>query len=156
MATVKYRYRKGHGGRVPAEVAGAELDRIRQQNGELRPDQVVAAARDRRSPLHHHFTWDPSKAAQKCRLIEARNLIRAIEVYAVHIDGRQSPPVIAFVHIGGQEQGYQSSEVVQSDDAMYAAALADAKRQLRGMRQRYGYITELVKLWQAIDRLLAE
>lgn len=110
-----------------------------RDGGRLTPDAVVEAARDPTSPLHDHFTWDDTLAAQKCRLDEARTLIRSIRVVV-----RTSPLLVQapqFVRdptLPTDQQGYvsigrlmndeeRSRLVVVEEFARASAALARAK-----------------------------
>ena len=45
-------------------------------DGVLRPADVVVAATPPSSPLHKYFTWDDAKAAHEHRLDQARRLMR--------------------------------------------------------------------------------
>ena len=47
-----------------------------KNDGLLKPEDVVEAARPANSPLHTRFTWDDSAAAHQFRLEQARTLIR--------------------------------------------------------------------------------
>ena len=110
---------------VSAQAIGEELERIRTTNdGRLKPDDVVAAAKSTKSPLHPAFTWNDSDAAQQFRLWEARFLIRS--VFVIRDDSDQ--PEQAFVHvtiggdaISGEEDSkrdryYQSTSVITGDE----------------------------------------
>ena len=48
--------------------------------GVLRPEAVVADARDEDSPLHKHFEWDQEKGHYANLLNQARALIRSVKV----------------------------------------------------------------------------
>jgi hypothetical protein len=57
-----------------------ELEALRSEDGLLRPETIVAAARDSASPLHNHFEWDDAAAAQIYRIAQARALIRQVKI----------------------------------------------------------------------------
>jgi hypothetical protein len=60
---------------------GEELEKIAGNNqGMLKADAVVDAAKSRKSALHHHFEWDDAKAANAHRLMQARHLVRSISI----------------------------------------------------------------------------
>ena len=67
-------------GKVTAEEAAAELERIRRKHGILRPELVVDESRDEMSVLHRVFQWDDAIAAEQYRKTQARNLIDSITV----------------------------------------------------------------------------
>ena len=62
------------------QVYGKALEKIEEKNGKLSPVEVVDEARSISSPLHEVFDWDDNEAAEKWRLVQARNLINHITV----------------------------------------------------------------------------
>lgn len=56
------------------------LDSLAEQHGHLTPEMVVDAARSPESPLHSHFDWDDSVAAEAWRRDQARHLIMRCRV----------------------------------------------------------------------------
>ena len=60
---------------------GEVLQSISEKHaGELTPERVLAFAKSDKSPIHHLFCWDDTKAAREYRLIQAGALIRRIKV----------------------------------------------------------------------------
>lgn len=55
------------------------LKRLENQ-GRLKPEDVVNEAKKPSSPLHDYFEWDDEKAANEHRLEQARQLIRSVRV----------------------------------------------------------------------------
>jgi len=52
-----------------------EIDRLMDKNhGELTPELIVTAARDKKNPLHTYFTWNDMEEANLWRLHKARVL----------------------------------------------------------------------------------
>jgi hypothetical protein len=79
---------------LSAKRAREEIERIRaRKGGSVQPEDVVAAARAKASPLHAAFCWDDTKAARLYRLTQARNVLSAIIV--VHKD---EGPARQYVH----------------------------------------------------------
>ena len=122
------------------------LDSIRAANreGVLQAAEVVRAARNPQSIGHAYFTWDNTKAAEKCRLIEARDLIQ--KVYIVeNADGSKQPAYLSLLpdreRPGG---GYRSTTEVLSSKALRAQLELTAKAELRGWTERYRMLTSLV------------
>lgn len=93
------------------------LDGIAEQNGgELRPDDVVAAAQDPNSPGHDHFTWDDAQAATERRIDQARRLIRTVRVF-FH-DDQTSISAVVYVKNPDSEprqQGYVQAYGLRDD-----------------------------------------
>jgi hypothetical protein len=59
---------------VAAIIASLETE------GRLTASNVVETARDETSPLHSHFEWDDSAAAEEHRKEQARRLIRSVKI----------------------------------------------------------------------------
>ncbi len=128
-----YTYREGaRVSGVPAEVVGAELERLRRA-GSLTSSAVVDAARDPDAPLHPAFTWDDEVAGEKWRLVQARLLIRAVVVTSG--DGR---PRNLYVHISRTDEAegeYRTLDTIISHPDAYVLALAEAQRRLASAQQ---------------------
>lgn len=128
-----------------------KLTEIYDQYGALHPAVVVAEAEDESSPLHSHFTWDDSKAAEAHRLNQARALIRVAVRVIPSISNR---PVREFISISTLRKtdtgSYLATVDVVSDDERYAQALADAIKTLQQLERRFGYLKELAPIWDAL------
>ena len=97
------------------DIIKSELERLFLE-GLLRPADVVEAARDPESPLHSHFEWDDTEAAEKWREEQARQLIRNVRIEV----GTSSPVLVrAFVSLPVDRQngaGYRRFEDVIDND----------------------------------------
>lgn len=91
MAARAWQFCDGRSWPVDAMVAGDELERIREANGGLRPEGVVAAATNPSSPLHPCFEWDDTRAGDLYRRQQAASLIRSIRVLVVNDEGTKEP-----------------------------------------------------------------
>jgi hypothetical protein len=129
---------------------GSELEKCRK-DGLIRPEDVVKRARNAKSPLHDHFTWDNSEAARQWRLIEARNLIRVHVVQAAE----DIEPIQAFVSLTSDRVrpggGYRALTDVMNDAELYNQMRQDAFTQLQNMQLKYRRIVELEPVWKAFD-----
>lgn len=128
------------------QTAGETLEEIRRKNnGHLRPEDVVKDASEKFSPLHSAFTWEDSRAAKEFRLLEARQLIKAVVV----MEKTSSEPIPAFWNVSvtatssegvkRKERYYQSAQVIAKDPNAYASALQVMRQELetaqRGLDQ---------------------
>ena len=129
----------------------AELERLKV-GGVIRPVDVVEAARDESSPLHPCFQWDDGEAAHQYRLLQARNLLR---VYVNVEPAANVEPVRAYVSLTSDRVkdggGYRAMAEVLSDADLRQQLLNDAFVQFRNMRKKYEHLTQLSKVWAAID-----
>jgi hypothetical protein len=77
----QFKYRKGFQFPVDPEIAGVELETLKNKNGgTLTADVVVDEAKDPTNPLHKCFEWDDTIAANMHRKQQARILITSIVV----------------------------------------------------------------------------
>lgn len=155
MATTYY-WRKGfqHRG-VDPEVAGEELERIKEQAGAIEPADVVSAAKAKSSPLHKLFEWNNDLAAEQHRLQQARSLIASV---AIKVTGPKSEPVMvrAFVSVPDDEGGHVYVGIKEAmrnkDRSEYV--LSQARNELEGWRDRWKVYKELAELVEPVSKAL--
>lgn len=127
----EYRFRSGaRVSGVTPEVVTSELARIHQENDDtLTAPAVVSAAKPATAPLHPAFEWRNSVAADEYRLIQARQLIRAVIVIPEKVEGEQGAPASpAWVHV--EKDNYQPIEVVVQRPDLFEMALKEAQSKL--------------------------
>lgn len=149
---VTYGWRPGSRINLDAQKAGEALAKIEKaQNGVVEPEMVVEAARDERSPLHPHFEWDDAIAAEHFRTDQARELIRAVTV-DISRSNIEPRTIRAFVNVevGGQ-QGYVSTTTAMSSTDLRRQVISRAWSELEAWRQRHAELTELGRIFSAID-----
>jgi hypothetical protein len=102
----EYRWRSGFQSRGadPAKCQ-RELERIRKAKGDLTPNDVLAAAQDKKAELHKPFEWDDVKAAVGYRLLQARRLVRA--VFVVKADRTADP---GWIYVPRQVEVYKTQQ----------------------------------------------
>lgn len=148
-----YQWKEGAHGRVPAQAAGEELERIRvRQNGRLEAGDVVRESRDPSAPLHPAFEWDDEKAADAFRVEQAKYIIRSITVMAPKRGGDDAP-IRAFVSVvRDADRSYTSTAHALSDAELRQQVLDGAWRELEAWRQRHAELTELAEIFATIDQ----
>ena len=128
------------------------LEAIRVANeGILRAQDVVDAARAEESPLHDWFEWDDSVAAENHRRQQARELIR---VY-VKVEKRDTPETRAYVSLESDRRspggGYRSVSDVFTNPERRAELLTQALREASLWRTKYKALEELAGVFDAIE-----
>lgn len=136
----------------------------KKHDGHLTPQIVLREAEKKTSPLHTHFEWDDSVAAERWRLEQAGQLIRKVRVTITNENTQKEMRVRAFFHVHEQEEKDADEEEPQSNTGMYvpvkvamenyseqvkAAALAE----LKAIRNKWAQVEELSKIWKQIDDL---
>lgn len=130
-----------------------ELKRIAQENdGVLKAEAVVEAARPPDSPLHGSFTWDNSEAAERWRLHQARNLIR-VSVEYLNVPDSEPVKVSSFVSLTPDREqeggGYRLMVNVMSRKDTRAQLLEDALAELKSFEDKYAGLKELAEIFEA-------
>ena len=101
---------------------------LEENDGILTVDSVLEAARDETSPLHKHFTWDDTQAANEYRRWQARALIAKCRIV---IESRDDTQVRAFVSLPSDRQqeggGYRLTLDVMSDKDQSAELMRDIR-----------------------------
>jgi hypothetical protein len=153
-------YKAARGSTLTDEQAQQYGDHIAQtfSNGhlEVTPDDVVADAQAKSSPLHNFFEWDDSEAAQRYRVQQARYLLRSIRVV---IEKQEAvTETRAFVRVTVQEpeqdarRVYTSVQHALSEDDLRIQVIEQALRQLESWRKRWTEYTELGEVFRVIDQ----
>lgn len=132
-------------GKANPQVIGEALDKIRvAAGGELEPKAVVDAAREKSHPLHAHFEWDDSLAAEAYRLDQARNVIRVVRVVDA---ATEEGTARAFVSVNGKNGvSYRSVDDVKHSRDLQQAVLAQAERDLEAFERRYRELKDICSI----------
>lgn len=139
-----------------------ELEQIARKRGGLTPAAVVQSASAKSSPLHKHFCWEDTEAARRYREIQAAHLIRTVKV-EITTSPTKTVTVRAFVNVRNPDEDgcvnlgerglYMPITKVIDDESMRTQMLDAAKRELKSFRIKYALLSELAKIFGAIDEL---
>lgn len=148
-----YRWKEGSHIHIDAQATGEEMERMRTtHNGRLEAKDVLAAARRPASPLHPHFEWDDSIAAEKYRVDQAGHLIRCITVELPEAKA----PTRAFVSVRrDSDRSYTSVQHALSDDDLRQQVIEAAWAELEAWRKRHAELIEFANLFAVIDQARA-
>ena len=151
-----YQANKGAGfANTEAQKIGEAVERIGDQ---VTPDDVVDAARAKRSPLHHLFQWDDTLAAVRWRRQEARNILNHLAVVVTMPDGVQQP-IKAFHSMSwkqneddGTTRRYVHVSVVKASPDIADDVIDRARVELGAWQRRYHDYREFFgSVFSAID-----
>lgn len=114
----------------------------RQNGGVLKVEDVLSEARDESSPLHKHFEWDDSEAAEQYRRQQARTLIQKCKIRLI-----DSHPVEirAFVSLPTDREnggGYRLTSEVMGDERMKAELLRDMQLTIARWTQKLSLLDQ--------------
>jgi hypothetical protein len=140
---------------VSAETFAQVVSQINEKYGRCTPELVVERAESPESPIHNLFIWDDTEAAKRFRLFQAAYAIRSVQI--VRLSEETAPQREGLVITKPEE------EVVKRQHLTLEEALGDKKTrkvlaekvvmELRGMRERFGDLSELEEVWSSIDRV---
>ena len=138
---------------IPAQKAGAELERIERKHGALTAATVLDESRDSKAVLHPCFEWDDTKAAEKYRLSQARCIIASL---TVTVREEQRAPVRAFVNVAEtrrDEGKFINVAAALSDADMRRIVIRHAIAELESFLKKYRGLEELAEIFAAIESL---
>ena len=142
---------------VSAETTGQHLEQLYRQHGAVTPKILLEDSRPEDAILHPCFEWDNEKAAEKYRIVQARDIIGNLIYVAIPEDGEQpQEPVRAFVSVSGQKEGgtFRPVAVALSDTDMRKQVLENAMKDLQDFKRKYAALNELSAVLMAIDEAL--
>jgi len=139
-----------------AEIRLAIEQLAERHGGKLTPSLVVEAAANPASPLHSEFTWDDSVAGQRYREVQARRLIRSVEVRVTH--GTQilaTPVFVRDQRVAPGTQGYARLERVANDPTHARELLRYETQRARAILERAQTIATVLGMTSEFDELMA-
>ena len=143
-------------GRITSKKVVGFIRNLADDDGLIKPERVVEAARPKTSPIHDQFEWDNSAAAEKYRLLQASELIR-VSVEIIDCGGNRDPVMVrAFTSLTterGVSGGYRATVQVLSNKQMREQMLEDAIAELQAFEKRYAILKELVEVFAASRKL---
>lgn len=103
------------------------IQSILDRYGEVRPSVLVEEARNEKNPAHNAFEWDDEKAGHEFRLMQARQLIRKVEV----VYAEQPARLVHVPTVEWQGEGsYKHPVIIVDRPDEFARALAEAQVKL--------------------------
>jgi hypothetical protein len=128
---------------IDAETAGLELARIHSEHGRLTPYLVVNEARPEDAPLHPAFEWRDDIAAEEFRRVQARSLIKTVEVIKPDKDDRPTEP--AYVKVASSPARYEPPAEVVKSPQMFESAFLQACERLRAAERAMEQLQQIAK-----------
>lgn len=156
----KYEWRYQHFP-VKADEAGKEFERIERENGKVTAENLINSARPQDSIMHDCFEWNDTEAAEKYRLLEAKNVINQLVKVVVEKDSEQSRGQRAYVNINpqrgfGSKGDYISIERAMSEEETRKIVLKRALEELIAYKRKYQEFSELSKVFSTIGEVEKE
>lgn len=145
---------------VKADVAAKELNRIQDKYGEVTPSNLLEESRAETAVMHDCYEWDDSKAAEKWRLQQSRQIMSCLTVVYEQVDSDQetvkSIEVRAFQNTSEEREGrFLHVQDVMETPEYREIVLRKAFGELAAFRRKYSDLSELSKIISAIDSVMS-
>lgn len=131
----------------------ADAQKVYEEIGDKKvtPEEVLEQARnDKNSELHKCFEWNDSVAAEKYRLVQARQVIQFL---VIKPEKKEEPQVRVF-QITTETNNYQPVRLFLEQPDEYKALLQRAKNELSALKTRYKTLSELENVFAEIDKVI--
>ena len=142
-----------------AQIYGDFLEQLGLGDRLVPAEEIVKAAKPKRSPIHERIFYDTiEQAAHQEHLNRARHLVRHIIVERPHKGKKVETRAYHHVTSGGDEpeRGYVSERVVWRSEELKPQVVAKALAELRLWMERYEQYSELAGIRRTIGEALDE
>ena len=128
-----------------------EIKALRRSDGSYSPEDLLLwAKRHPKSLLHASFEWDESVAAHEYRLEQARKILRCFVVVVKDETRKVSLISVTSRRDDPTKGSYLTQPVIAANKVLRAEVLEQTIVQLRGMKEKYGWLQELDNVWNAV------
>ena len=145
--------------KLPSLYKGISAEKCAKEIGDVTtPEQVVDIARDEGAELHKCFEWDDTIAAEKYRVVQAKDVLRSLVIKHVEApknEGEEGQVTQFRVFESAPEKNvYKSTALIVQNPDEHAKLIAQARRELEAFKKRYENIVELAKVIAAIEEFI--
>lgn len=135
------------------DIEGILQGLVESNGGTITPQLVLDFARPEDSPLHSHFEWDDTKAAERYRLRQASSLIVRVKVEKV-ISPTQIIKVRAYLPVKQDDRGEAVTGYYKPIDDLSERDIGEIRMQ---MERDLALLRRKYRLYNAVfDEMLAE
>jgi hypothetical protein len=103
------------------QAQNAHILALQDASGKLTAAALVADARNKKSPIHDLFDWDPKRAIERDLLLQAREVIGAVRIVVTTDNTTVRAPY--YVHVPGEGEGYRAVSSLRNDPAQARESL---------------------------------
>lgn len=154
----KYQWKKdGPTPKVDAQVFGDTVEKLSSDLVSAKPEDIVEAARSKKSPIHDIFEWQDDKAAELFRRQQARHFVGALQI--VRVEFSQGPTVSnrAFFSVKTESRtGYIDHDRILNDRDLKKQVLETARKELENYIRKFGSVMALGTYVQRLQEIIDE
>lgn len=142
-----------------AQVLGGLMEHMRLQGVEVTPHNLLQIATPPESPIHKHFTWDESKAADEWRKQEARHILNHLVIVMPTPSGPVTRKACFSITVSAEPSetrpaSYYHVGEIAGDDELKSHIRDNAWKELRAWVSKYGHFN--FQEFEAIERFVNE
>ena len=132
------------GGPKPAvdpQIFGETVEKIAGNLTAAKPEDIVEAARSKKSPIHQMFEWRDDHAAELYRQVQARHFIGALQIVRVQFSDGPTVSNRAFFSVSTEAgTGYVEHERIMNDQDFKKQVLEDMRSDLEKIIRKFGAV----------------
>jgi hypothetical protein len=151
----QYAWRPGRGYKADPAEAQEVFVKLKETVG-LTPANVLKEAKKKGSALHSDFEWDNEKAAHEYRLVQARQMIRAVVLVVDEVNPRDGENLWIHTTTESGDKVYERPEVIVRNPTMLANAIREAKQYLEAGGRRWSQIQSVSRGFEAAKKAFDE
>lgn len=155
MTKMAYQWRPRMELPIDPQVAGEELQKLRDEKGEVDAATVIETARSKKSPLHGIFEWNDGKAANIYRRQQAEQLIKALVVTVQNDASEAAASVRVSVRRTSPRGESGATAHVFSAEEVAAERVKKGWRELETWVNSFGHLPEFTAIAMALQGFLA-
>ena len=121
-------------------------------NLDITPEEVLEKARNENTELHKCFEWDNDTAAEKYRVLQARQVIKMLVYTPVQKSKENDIPISVF-SLTDEKNVYKPIKMILKNPDEYQKLLNRAYNDLLSMEKRYSTIKELKPIFDEIPNI---
>ena len=110
--------------------------------------QIVDVARNESTELHKCFEWRDDIAAEKYRMVQARDIVRHLVIKEETIPDDR--PEIRIFYKTKESGGFRETRKIVKNEDAYADLLKRAYAELRAFKAKYSMLEELHEIFELI------
>lgn len=131
------------------------VQKIFDKDGEVRPSELLKAAKEKNSPAHGAFEWNNGKAGEEYRLIQARQWLRVVVIRNPSGDqeGLTHVPRSVSVELSDSGEGsYKPATMIVQNIDEFHRALEEATQRLHAARRAIDELRSIAEKTNQPDR----
>lgn len=153
-----YKWKRKPSGAPDANIVVKYIEDIKRRRGGITAGLLVTEAYKNKSPLHNCFEWDDTKAALQYRIVQAREILRAIVVEVEETEKNNEPTYTRyFIAPPEIEEAEGTTYVtvidVRNNKELHLAYLRQLLRELYAIRDKIKGYKEFINIVSAIEAI---